>query len=130
VFTFGDRSKALLEDIRPELRILAENVIRISSVDFAITSALRTREEQRKLYDLGKSRTLNSKHLDGRALDFVPWCGGIAHPEDIGSCGLIAGLFTALALEQLQLRIRVGILWDSNLVSANQFLDAYHIELL
>ncbi|MDR2777964.1 MAG: hypothetical protein LBB13_00440 [Rickettsiales bacterium] len=129
MFTFGDRSRSILENVQLELRILAERVIKISPIDFAITSGLRTRDEQQKLYESGKSKTLNSKHLSGKALDFVPWHSGTAYFYDLGSCSLIAGLFIALAEESLQLKIRTGVLWDGNLVSANEFLDAYHIEI-
>jgi hypothetical protein len=130
MFKFGDRSKWLLKDIRVELRVLAEKVIEMSPIDFAITAGLRTREEQQKLYNVGKSNVLDSKHLDGRALDFVPWHSAMAHYEDLGSCSFIAGLFMAMAQESLRLKIRTGVLWDSDLVSTNQFLDSYHIELL
>lgn len=36
-----------------------------------ITSAFRTEDEQRKLVEEGKSFTMNSHHLDGRAIDWA-----------------------------------------------------------
>ncbi len=36
---------------------------------------MRTLEEQQKLYDSGRSQTMKSKHLDGRAVDLVAYFG-------------------------------------------------------
>jgi peptidoglycan L-alanyl-D-glutamate endopeptidase CwlK len=39
-------------------------------LDFQVTEGVRSRERQRRLVNAGKSRTMNSKHLDGLAFDF------------------------------------------------------------
>ncbi|MDR2077431.1 MAG: hypothetical protein LBP39_00515 [Rickettsiales bacterium] len=131
MFLFSEKSKKILEEVRPELKLLAEKVIKISPIDFALTSGLRTKEEQQKLYRDGKSKTLNSKHLTGQAIDFVPWHDGAARFDDINSCCIIAGLFIALAKESLDIQeARSGALWSRSLVSENEFLDVYHVELI
>lgn len=48
----------------------------ISPVPFEITEGLRTRDRQAYLVKTGKSRTMNSKHLVGRAIDFVAMPNG------------------------------------------------------
>lgn len=48
----------------------------ISPIPFEITEGLRTRERQAYLVKTGKSRTMNSYHLRGKAIDFVAMPGG------------------------------------------------------
>lgn len=42
---------------------------RTAGIPLIITSALRTAAEQRRLVAIGRSRTMRSKHLKGRAFD-------------------------------------------------------------
>lgn len=46
------------------------------TIPFEITEGLRTRERQRYLVSTGKSRTMNSYHLRGKAVDVVATPGG------------------------------------------------------
>lgn len=46
------------------------------TIPFEITEGLRTRERQRYLVSTGKSRTMNSYHLRGKAVDVVAMPGG------------------------------------------------------
>lgn len=48
----------------------------ISPIPFEITEGLRTRDRQAYLVKTGKSRTMNSYHLRGKAIDFVAMPGG------------------------------------------------------
>lgn len=48
----------------------------LSPVPFEITEGLRTKERQRYLVRTGKSKTLNSYHLRGKAVDVVAMPGG------------------------------------------------------
>lgn len=45
------------------------NALRAAGIPAYISSGRRTNNEQAKLVSSGKSRTLNSKHLSGRAFD-------------------------------------------------------------
>ena len=49
--------------------------IRITTSDFTVFEGLRTLERQRHLLALGKSTTLNSRHIVGKAVD-LPWWDG------------------------------------------------------
>lgn len=71
-FYFGKRSLTHLASVHPDLKQVAMRALNQSRVDFTIISGLRTMAEQEKLVAAGKSKTLNSRHLEGRALDFVP----------------------------------------------------------
>lgn len=44
----------------------------LSPYPFIVTEGLRTKQRQRELVKSGASKTLNSRHLVGRAVDIVP----------------------------------------------------------
>lgn len=48
----------------------------ISEIPFQVTEGLRTRERQTYLVKTGKSKTMNSYHLRGKAVDVVATPGG------------------------------------------------------
>ena len=72
-FTFGARSLKTLEGVHRDLRLLCNEALSLSSMDFTITEGLRTKHRQRQLVQDGKSQTMNSKHLTGHAIDFAPY---------------------------------------------------------
>lgn len=56
---------------------LARVVLRASTmVSFRIIEGVRSAERQRQLFAAGKSKTLNSRHLTGHAVDIVPVVDG------------------------------------------------------
>ena len=69
-------SIARLRGVDANLISLAEKAREISPIPFEITEGLRTKERQRYLVKTGKSRTMNSYHLRGKAMDFVAMPGG------------------------------------------------------
>lgn len=71
-FRFSKRSEDCLKTLNPQLRQVARHALKLSRVDFTIISARRTIQEQRKLLAEGKTTILQSRHLKGEALDFVP----------------------------------------------------------
>lgn len=48
----------------------------ITEVPFQVTEGVRTRERQQYLVKTGKSKTMNSYHLRGKAVDLVATPGG------------------------------------------------------
>ena len=58
---FSKKSRAMLEQVHPDLQKVMEEAIKI--IDFSITEGARTKEKQLEYYKAGKSKTLNSKHL-------------------------------------------------------------------
>ncbi|MFW1676436.1 M15 family metallopeptidase [Pontibacter sp. JAM-7] len=75
-FKFSKRSIDNLKGVHPELVLVASRALMYSSIDFAITDGVRTEEEQKQLVAQGKSRTLNSKHLTGDAIDVMAYVDG------------------------------------------------------
>ena len=65
-----------LRGVDANLIALAKKAREISPIPFEITEGLRTAERQRYLVKTGKSRTMNSYHLRGKAIDFVAMPGG------------------------------------------------------
>ena len=65
-----------LRGVDPNLIALAKKAREISPIPFEVTEGLRTKERQRYLVRTGKSRTMNSYHLRGKAIDFVAMPGG------------------------------------------------------
>lgn len=47
-----------------------------TQTDFLVVEGLRTMARQRELVKAGASRTLNSRHLTGHAVDIAPLVGG------------------------------------------------------
>ena len=64
-----------LEGVNEGLVAVVKDAIGITKVDFGVTFGLRTLEEQKKLYESGRSQTMKSKHLEGRAVDLVAYFG-------------------------------------------------------
>ena len=124
-FRFSQKSLEKLAGVDVKLQKLANEVLKISPIDFSITCGLRTKEEQEKLVKEGKSKTIYSKHLLGKAIDILPCKEKYNKPTDIF---ILVGLFIAKAKE-LNINIRVGALWDYSSTKDNNFMDAYHIEV-
>ena len=65
-------SEKRLDEVRPCLKaIMHEAIARAEDIGMTvqITEGLRTPERQRQLVAAGKSKTMNSYHLNGRAVD-------------------------------------------------------------
>lgn len=75
-YQLGKRSKKRLEGVHPDLRKVVERAIEITEVDFTVLEGLRTKKRQKKLVRIGASRTMNSRHLTGHAVDLGAWVDG------------------------------------------------------
>ena len=74
-FKLSERSIRKLEGVEKDLVAVVMEAINLTKVDFGVTYGLRTLEEQKKLYESGRSQTMKSKHLDGKAVDLVAYFG-------------------------------------------------------
>jgi peptidoglycan LD-endopeptidase CwlK len=72
-FQLSDRSRSRLADVHPDLVRVVERAIRGSEVDFVVLEGLRSIERQKELFEQGATRTLNSRHLSGHAIDIAPF---------------------------------------------------------
>lgn len=119
-FRFSARSLRSLEGVHPSLVRVAHRALELSPIDFVITEGRRTKERQRELVAIGASRTLNSKHLNGHALDFAALLHGQVR-WDWPLYRKIGEAFKAAAKEQ-----GVNLTWGGDWRS---FKDGPHVEL-
>lgn len=108
-FHLSKGSLKRLEGVDETLVQVVHRAIAITEVDFGVSCGLRTIEEQRKLYASGASKTLESKHLDGEAVDLVAYVNGNVSWE-LPVYDEIATA-VALAARELDLGIRWGAAW-------------------
>lgn len=76
MYRFSDKSKRILETVDVRLQNLMKAAIYDSPYDFGITEGIRTLERQKELVAQGKSKTLKSYHLRGKAVDIAIWIDG------------------------------------------------------
>lgn len=75
-FKLSQKSLSKLEGVDPRLVKVIKRAIEVTEVDFTITEGLRTKATQALYVKQGKSQTMNSKHLEGLAVDLAAWVNG------------------------------------------------------
>lgn len=109
MFSLSERSKSRLEGVEPKLVAVTELAIEYTKIDFGVTCGLRTVQEQQELVDSGASQTMNSKHLDGKAVDVVAYIGPRITWE-LNVYDDVAEAFKVAATE-LDVALRWGAAW-------------------
>ena len=71
MYKLSNRSLGKLEGVDNKLVEVVKEAITLTTVDFGVTYGLRTVEEQKKLVAAGRSQTMKSKHLEGKAVDLM-----------------------------------------------------------
>lgn len=74
-YKLSKKSLSRLEGVHPALVNVVKRAIELTQVDFAVNEGLRTVERQRELVASKASKTMNSRHLTGHAVDLVAWVG-------------------------------------------------------
>ncbi|AUR83848.1 D-alanyl-D-alanine carboxypeptidase [Vibrio phage 1.042.O._10N.286.45.B8] len=124
-FKFSQRSIDKLSTCHEDLERVAYLALKYSPYDFGIIEGVRTIEKQREYYNAGKSKTMNSRHMENKngvseALDIAVYVNGKI-TWDIKYYRKVAQAFFKAAIE-LNVQIRWGGLWES-------FVDGPHFEL-
>lgn len=109
-FKLSQRSLDRLEGIDDELIAVVKRAIELTTVDFGVTEGLRTEERQKKLMAAGRSQTMRSKHLEGKAFDIVAYVDGDVAWE-LNLYDDIADAVKAAAIE-LGVKIKWGAAWN------------------
>lgn len=120
MYSFSNRSKERLKGVDNSLIKVMEESIKNSPYDFSITEGIRTPERQKELYDSGKSLTLNSKHLVGKAVDIAVFVDGKI-TWDFKYYKPVAEHIKKVAQS-----LGVNIIWGGDWL---KFVDAVHFEL-
>lgn len=75
-FRFSARSLRRMKGVHPDLVRVMHRAIKITPIDFTILEGVRSLATQRRYFAAGKSRTMNSRHLTGHAIDVAPYVNG------------------------------------------------------
>ena len=130
MFELDAKSLNRLNGVDKRLVDLTKQVAKITPIRFQITEGYRDRMRQKELYAEGKSKIDGEiklgKHQLGKAVDIV--CCKEGYTEPLRDIYIVVGLFIAVA-KQLNIKIRVGALWDKTSTKDNNFIDAFHIEV-
>lgn len=119
-YVFSQRSINNLSGVHEDLVRVVKRALQLSPVDFCVTEGVRTPERQKKLYEAGATRTMNSRHITGHAVDLAAWIDGQIRWDWPLYQVLADAMFTA-ALE-----LGVAIVWGGNWPT---FKDGPHFEL-
>ena len=74
-FTLSQRSLDNLKGVHPDLVKVVERAHELTEVDIVVVEGKRTEEKQRHYVEIGASKTMNSRHLTGHAVDLIAWVG-------------------------------------------------------
>jgi peptidoglycan L-alanyl-D-glutamate endopeptidase CwlK len=129
-FKLSKRSIGRLDGVDAGLVAVVKRAIELTKVDFGVTEGLRSVETQRSYVAAGKSQTMKSKHLDGRAVDLVAYIGSSVSWE-LNLYDDIANAMRVAAIE-LDVAIKWGAAWsvgdirdfDGSMAEAmNEYID-------
>lgn len=112
-YTLGLASRRELAGVHPDLVRVVEGAIRLTRCDFTVHDGIRTVEEQRRFVEQGFSKTMNSKHLKGLAVDLVPWIEGKPRWWWPQIYQIAAAMHQSA--RAIDVPIRWGVVWDRRL---------------
>lgn len=118
---FSARSKARLKGVRDDLVEVMTEALKTSPHDFGITEGLRSLQLQKIYVSRGKSRTMNSKHLTGHAVDIVVY-------DENGEVTWDLKYYREVAehVKKVSFQLQIPITWGGDWKS---FVDGPHFEL-
>lgn len=125
-FKLSIASEAKLLGVHTELVRVVRAAIAITKTDFTVVEGLRTREKQREYFLAGKSKTMNSRHLTGHAVDLMPYGDFDGDGDFEGSWELAKFYPLNDAMQEAARACGVKITWGGSWAT---FVDAPHFEL-
>lgn len=75
-FALSTRSLQRLSGVHPDLIAVVKRAIVISGIDFVVLEGVRSVARQKELFNAGASKTMNSRHITGHAVDLGALVGG------------------------------------------------------
>lgn len=70
------RSVQRLAGVHADLVRVVARAAELTKVDFVVTEGMRTKARQKQLFAAGATRTMNSRHLTGHAVDLAATVAG------------------------------------------------------
>ena len=92
-YALGKRSLERLVGVHPDLVRVVKRAIELTDHDFSVIEGLRALETQRAYVAKGASKTMNSRHLTGYAVDLYP----VGRPTPWDKCPVVAKAMQAAA---------------------------------
>lgn len=125
-FRFSKRSEGNLVGVNPALVKVVRRALELTPVDFIVIEGVRSEAQQRENVRKGVSKTMDSRHLTGHAIDLLP----VGADWNDYKCWLPVLDAMHQAGAELGVRLRFGITWTNNPHDKPaKFLDAPHVEL-
>jgi len=121
IYKLSQRSQSNLKGVHQDLVRVVRLAITFSEYDFVVIEGIRSLARQKALIKEGKSKTLNSRHLTGHAVDIVPIVNGVIPWQDWSAFEAVSKVMKQAA-QQLGISINWGEDWAS-------FRDGPHYEL-
>jgi peptidoglycan L-alanyl-D-glutamate endopeptidase CwlK len=109
-FKLSQRSIDKMEGVDADLVAVTKRAIELTKIDFGVIYGMRTIQEQEKLVAAGKSQTMKSKHLVGRAVDLMAYVDG----KGCWELNVYDDLCDAMkeAAKELSVAIKWGAAWS------------------
>lgn len=126
--TFDARSRKALTGVHPDLVKVMEVALERSPVKFVVTEGLRTVERQRQLFARGATKTMNSRHITGHAVDIVPYIDRDGDGNVWEDIAYDWPLYHKVApvIKQVAKELNIAITWGGDW---RTFKDGPHFEL-
>lgn len=123
----GKTSRDKLASVNPILQEVIHEAFKTMPFDITVLEGIRTLERQKVLVAQGASKTMNSKHLTGNAVDLAPYP---VDWKDKARFNTMADHVLAAATK-LKVHIRWGGDWNMNGDWKDEkFYDGPHFELI
>lgn len=120
-YQLSQRSLNNLAQVHHDLIQVVKRALILSKYDFIVIEGKRTLERQKELLKQGTTKTLNSRHLTGHAVDIVPFINGAIPWQDWSAFESISS-----AMKQAARELNIALIWGGDWVS---FRDGPHYEL-
>lgn len=75
-FRLSQKSLDRLSGVHPDLVAVVKRAIEITEVDFEVLEGVRSKARQEQLFKQKATKTMNSRHLTGHAVDLGAYVGG------------------------------------------------------
>ena len=118
--TLNKKSIDRLSGVHPDLVAVVKSAIELSDIDFQVIEGVRSKARQEQLFKAGASKTLNSRHLTGHAVDL---CALI---NDSVRWDWPLYFKIADAMKQAASQLKISIEWGGDW---RTFKDGPHFEL-
>ena len=121
-YSLGATSRERLKGVHPDLIRVVERAVRVTPVDFTVLEGVRSVARQRELVRKGASKTMDSRHITGHAVDLGAWIGGAVRWDWPLYYSLAAAM--QRAARELNIPIVWGGVWDRRLNDLPDDMDA------